>query len=130
MGSIGGSMIVPWKKQALDHPERIWIRTKDHQITYGDLANRILIYTNHLRKDLQKSPSYMLSTESSYTRSKMNEVRGLQKSINRRRILEEHKKHLVAEQKKLSKMNTKLKNQTWISFKKILFQKVVTKTKL
>eukprot|EP00944_MAST-04C_sp_MAST-4C-sp1_P005184 g5184.t1 len=57
-----------------------------------------------LRKDLQKSPSYMLSTESSYTRSKMNEVRGLQKSINRRRILEEHKKHLVAEQKKLSKV--------------------------
>ena len=57
-----------------------------------------------LGKVQQKSPSYMLSTESSYTRSKMNEVRGLQKSINTRRMLEEHKRHLVAEQKKLTKV--------------------------
>ena len=54
MGSIGGSMIIPWKKQALDHPERIWIRTQDHQITYGDLANRILLYTNHLQENIKK----------------------------------------------------------------------------
>ena len=54
MGPFGGSMIVPWKKQAIDHPDRIWIRTKFDKITYGDLANRILLYTNHLQKDLDE----------------------------------------------------------------------------
>ena len=60
--------------------------------------------TRFIKKEAKKSPSYMHSTESSYTRSKRNQVRGLQKSINARKLLEEHKKHLVAEQKKLTKV--------------------------
>ena len=47
-------MIIPWKKQALDHPDRIWIRTKEDQITYGDLAHQILLYADHFQKDLKK----------------------------------------------------------------------------
>ena len=47
-------MIIPWKKQALDHPERIWIRTQNHQITYGYLANRILLYSKYLQKNIKK----------------------------------------------------------------------------
>ena len=56
-----------------------------------------------LRKDQQKSPSYMLSTESSYTRSKMNEARGLQNRLTGGEF-SRNIKHLVAEQKKLSKV--------------------------
>ena len=47
-------MIVPWKKQAYDHPDRVWVRTRDHQITYGDLANRILQYAEDLQKKIKK----------------------------------------------------------------------------
>ena len=54
MGSFGGIMIIPWKKQALDHPDRIWIRTKNTEFTYGDLANQILIYADHFQKYLNK----------------------------------------------------------------------------
>ena len=47
-------MIVPWKKQAYDHPDRIWIRISDQQITYKDLANRILLYAITFEKIFRK----------------------------------------------------------------------------
>ena len=46
--------MIPWKKQAKDPPDRIWIRMKDREITYGDLGKRILRYADHLQDHVHK----------------------------------------------------------------------------
>ena len=52
MGSFGEIMIVHWKQQAYDHPDRVWIRSKDQEITYGDLAKNIKYYADHLQQKI------------------------------------------------------------------------------
>ena len=47
-------MLVPWKKQAKDHPDRIWFRSSNMEITYGSMAKRILLYRDFIAKSFPK----------------------------------------------------------------------------